>query len=59
MEMLRRHADVFAWSEDGLGFTDLVQHRIILHSDVPIAEPYRGIPPHHLQEVRGHIEDLV
>ena len=59
MDMLRRHADVFAWSEDGLGSTDLVQHCIILHTDVPIAEPYRRIPPHHLQEVRAHIEDLV
>ena len=59
MDMLRRHSDVFAWSEDGLGSTDLVQHRIILHTDVPIAEPYRRIPPRHLQEVRAHIEDLV
>ena len=59
MDMLRRHADVFAWSEDGLDFTDLVQHGIILLTDVPIAKPYRRIPPHHLQEVRAHIDDLV
>ena len=44
MDMLRRHSDVFAWSEDGLGSTDLVQHRIILHTDVPIAEPAEGFP---------------
>ncbi|RUS72498.1 hypothetical protein EGW08_019752 [Elysia chlorotica] len=59
MELLRKHSDVFAWSDDDLGSTDLVQHRIMLHTDVPIAEPYRRIPPHHLQEVRSHIEDLV
>ena len=50
---------MFAWSDDDLGSSDLVQHKIIHHTDVPIAEPYRRIPPHHLQEVRSQIEDLV
>ena len=59
MDMLRCHADVFAWSEDGLGSTDLVQHHIILHTDMLIAGPCRRIPPRHLQEVWAHIEDLV
>ena len=59
MDMMRCHADVFTWSEDRLVSTDLVQYQIILHTNFPIAEPYRRIPPHHLQEVRTHIEDLV
>ena len=58
-DLLKRHSDVFAWSNVDLGSSDLVQHKIILHTDVQIAEPYRRIPPHHLQEVRSQIEDLV
>ena len=45
MDMMRYHADVFTWSEDGLVSADLVQYRIILHTNVPIAEPYRRTPP--------------
>ena len=50
---------MFDCCDDDLGSRDLVQHKFILHYDVPIAEPYRRIPPYHLQETCFHTEDLV
>ncbi|KAK3787080.1 hypothetical protein RRG08_018595 [Elysia crispata] len=49
---------MFDCCDDDLGSRDLVQHKFILHYDVPIAEPYRRIPPYHLQETCFHTEDL-
>ncbi|GFR81340.1 Pol polyprotein [Elysia marginata] len=58
-DLLQMHSDVFAWKDNDLRATDHVHHKIVLHTDIPIVEPYRRIPLHHLQEVRSHIEDLV
>ena len=59
MELIEEYSDVFAWDEDDIGFTDLIEHRITLTDDTPKAQPYRRIPPSALDEVRQHIEDLL
>ena len=44
-KLVENNADVFAWTEDQMGCTDLLKHRIVLTTDTPIAQPYRRIPP--------------
>ena len=58
-ELLRRHGDLFAWTDSELGFTDRVKHDIFLTDDAPIAQPYRRIPPAALEEVKTHLQDLL
>ena len=55
--LLQENRDIFACRDDEMGCTDLLQHRITLSSDKPIAQPYRRIPPSQLQEVRDHLDD--
>ena len=57
--LLDRHRNVFAQSDDDLGCTKAVQHRIRTTDDVPVTMPYRRIPPTQLDEVRDHLQKLV
>lgn len=57
--LLLRYVDVFALSDEELGFSDKVQHRIHLVDDVLITQPYRRIPPTQYSEVREHITKLL
>ena len=47
-----RHVCVFASSEDNLGCTDAVKHRIGTSDDRPVAQPYRRVPPTQMDEVK-------
>ena len=58
-ELLERHNGVFAETDDNMGYTDAVQHRIPLPDDVPVAQPYRSIPHSQYAEVREHIKGLL
>ena len=58
-ELLRQYAHVFAQDDQDLGYTDAVQHQIPTKDDVPVAQPYRSIPPNQLQEVKDHIRGLL
>ncbi len=57
--LLKKYADVFAASEDDLGYTDKVKHEIPLVDDMPVSQPYRRIPPTQFEEVREHISKLM
>ena len=59
MSLIEEFSDVFAWDDEDVGFTDLVEHRIHLTDDTPKAQPYRRVPPSALEEVKQHIEDLL
>ena len=54
-ELFRRYADVFAKSDDDLGCTDIIRHRIRTVDDAPVTTPYRRIPPSQLEEVKNHL----
>ena len=58
-KLVEKNADVFAWTEDQMGCTDLLKHRIVLTTDTPIAQSYRRIPPSQLREVRDHLDKLL
>lgn len=57
--LLDKYAHSFAQDDNDLGYTDAVQHRIPTVDDVPVAQPYRSIPPNQLQEVKEHIKGLL
>ncbi|KAI0214933.1 hypothetical protein LSAT2_033045 [Lamellibrachia satsuma] len=57
--LFNRHRAVFAKSDDDLGCTSAVQHRIRTTDDVPVNMPYRRIPPTQLEEVKDHLQKLV
>ena len=57
--LIREYQDLFAWTDRDLGSTDLIEHEIHLVEELPIAQPYRRIPPSVLGEVKDHIRDLL
>ena len=57
--MFQKHVDVFASSEDDLGCTDAVKHRIWTTDTQPVTQPYRRVPPTQLDEVKEHLEKLL
>ena len=57
--LCRRYADVFASSDDDLGCTDTVYHRIRTIDEIPVVTPYRHIPHTQLDEVKQHIQQLL
>ncbi|KAI8776913.1 Transposon Ty3-I Gag-Pol poly [Biomphalaria glabrata] len=56
--LLHSFSDVFAWSDDDLGFTNVIEHKIPLIDETPQAQPYRRLPPSEFQAVKEHIEKL-
>ena len=58
LQLLAKNSDVFAWTDLDLGYTEAVKHRIPVTSEVPIAQPYRRIPPSQFEDVRQHIQEL-
>ena len=54
-----KQSDVFAKSEDDLGCTHALQHRIRTTDDTPVTMPYRRIPPTQMEEVKAHLQKLV
>lgn len=57
--LLRRYLDVFAVTEEDLGYTELVKHEIPLNDEFPVSQSYRRIPPNQFQEVKDHIAGLL
>ncbi|KAJ8014436.1 hypothetical protein DPEC_G00040200 [Dallia pectoralis] len=45
-------------SDEDLGYTDKVKHKINLVDDTPVTQPYRRIPPTQYKEVKDHITML-
>ena len=58
-KLLFKYRDVFSLSEDDLGYTTTITHKIVTTDNVPIKVPHRTIPPHQMEEVKQHIEKLL
>lgn len=56
--LLAQYADVFAFKDEDLGYTDRVKHEIHLVDEVLVAQPYQHIPPTQFSKVREHISRL-
>lgn len=57
--LLQKHASVFIKDENDLGYTETVKHKIPTIDQVPVAQPYRRIPPNQFQEAKDHIRKLL
>lgn len=57
--LLAQYADVFAFKDEDLGYTEKISHEIHLVDDVPVTQAYRRIPPTQYKEVREHITQLL
>ena len=57
--LLNQHRNVFATDDNDFGYTYRVQHRIPVKHDIPVAQPYRPIPPRQFDDVRDHIQCLL
>ena len=58
-KLLKKHSYVFLGKEDPIGCTHSIKHVINTTDDIPISQPYRRIPPHLIEEVRDHLNDLL
>jgi hypothetical protein len=58
-ELLNKHAAGFIQDPTDLGYSEVVQHRLKTTDEVPVAQPYRRIPPNQLKEVQDHIRGLL
>ena len=57
--ILSKHRKVSASSDDDLGCTDAVKHRITTTDDRPVSKPYRRVLSTQLDEVKEHLEKLL
>ena len=57
--LFEKHASVFTKDENDLGYTETVKHKIPTTDQVPVAQPYRRIPPNQFQEAKDHIRKLL
>lgn len=57
--LFEKHASVFRKDENDLGYTKTVKHKIPTIDQVPVAQPYRRIPPNQLQEAKDHVRKLL
>ncbi|KAJ8017850.1 hypothetical protein HOLleu_44491 [Holothuria leucospilota] len=58
-QLLLDNLDVFATSDEDLGYTETVKHNIPTLTDEPVKQTYRRIPPTQLEEVREHLRQLL
>ena len=58
-EMLYKWKHIFSTGITDIGRTNLVEHEIKLHDNIPFREPYRRIPPGMYEEVRQHLKEML
>ena len=57
--LLTEFADVFATSDDDLGKTGIVKHRIDTGGVKPIRQPARGMPIHQRKEAEAEVQKML
>ena len=58
-KLLMKHASTFSESDDDLGWTGILRHRIITKEERPIKQPLRRFPQHMNEEADRQIEDML
>ena len=58
IQLITSFMDIFSKTDDDVGHTDTVKHRIDLTDDKPFKQRYRRIPPSAYEEVRAHLRQL-
>ena len=57
--LIQKHDSVFSKGSFDVGYCDRVPHKIHTVDEKPTNEPYRRIPPHSVQEVKGLLQNLL
>ena len=57
--LIKEYADVFCHTEDDLGYTSTITHKIPTYDEQPVRVPHRRIPPHQMSEVKAHLQKLL
>ena len=58
-DLLKKHESIFMKKGEPLGCTKTVRHTITTVDEIPVSQPYRRIPPHLVEEVRNHLNELL
>ncbi len=58
-ELLTYNKDISSKDDTDTGHCDKIRHRIDLVNDVPFKQKHRRLPPHMVDEVRQHLEQLL
>ena len=58
-KLLMKHASTFSESDDDLGRTGILRHKIITKEERPIKQPLRRFPQHMNEEADRQIEDVL
>ena len=58
-DLLQDNLDVFATKDKPFGRTDLVKHRIVTETDVPIKQPVRRPPLHLRTEAKNEVQKML
>jgi hypothetical protein len=59
LQLIKSYIDIFSRSDDDVGHTDIVQHRIDLIDEKPFKQHYRRIPQAAYDDVRAHLRQLL
>ena len=58
-ELIMKHKDIFSKDDTDIGLCEGVKHRIDLLDETPFKQRHRRIPPHMIDELRDHLEQLL
>ncbi len=59
IDIILKFGNIFSKSDDDLGHSTAVQHRIDLTEDIPFKQRHRRIPPAMYDEVHTHLQQLL
>jgi len=58
-EILKDHIDVFSKSENDLGRTDIITHRIEAGNAKPVRQQLQRYPPAHIEAISQHVDNML
>jgi hypothetical protein len=58
-QIITKYSDAFSQSENDLGSTQIVAHRIDTGSARPISQQLRRFPPAHVQAISEHVDSML
>lgn len=58
-EFIKSQRSVFSLSDNSLGFTNLVKHKIQLSDCTPFKQKHRRVPPSMYEELKSHLQQLL
>ena len=57
-DLMMKHREIFSTGDTDIGLCNKIKHRINMTDPTPFKQRHRRIPPHMVEEVRAHLEQL-